>query len=128
VVSRVGHKSGEPDPREDNLDTRLEWWRADCQKYGVNEVLEAFEYFVKTYPQVAYGRPITNFLMAGGNGRLVYEVRQRKAGALTSAKTPASSRNSKAASPKSRLGEGNQQTRPELAPPPSDPAVQGRLR
>ena len=87
-----------PHPREDNLDTRLEWWRADCQKYGVNELLEAFEYFLKTYPQVAYGRPITTFLMAGSNGRLVYEVRQRKAGTSNSARTPGGTGN-KDASP-----------------------------
>lgn len=69
-----------PHAGEKNLKHRLKMWCWQCQKYGVRDVLQAFEYFLKWYPRLTtlYEMPITNFLLAGQDGGLIREMHQRK--------------------------------------------------
>jgi len=73
-----------PHPGEHNLKNRRETWHSRCKVYGVHDVLQAFEYFLKTYPHLAnqFGQPITTFLSMGReDDSLIKEMRTRQAGA-----------------------------------------------
>jgi hypothetical protein len=69
-----------PHAGEKNLNHRLKMWCWQCQKYSVRDVLQAFQYFLKWYPQLTalYEMPITHFLLANQDGGLIREMRQRK--------------------------------------------------
>jgi len=59
----------------------LDSWLLDCNEDNARDVLEAFEYFLKTYPGIARmsGRPITNFYFTGrGVKGFIEEMRQAK--------------------------------------------------
>jgi hypothetical protein len=56
-------------------------WLLECKEHGVCEVLEAFEYYLKTYPNFArsMGRPFTNFFLPGLDVKtLLEQMRQAK--------------------------------------------------
>jgi len=76
-----------PHPGEKDLDQTRDMWCSHCRDYSANEVLQAFEYFLKAYPNLAasFGRPITNFWLTGWDGSLIKEMQQGKPGTLASA-------------------------------------------
>jgi hypothetical protein len=78
--------SARPPKREEQI--LLQWWTAECQRHGTENVLKAFEYFLKTYPHIAaaYGGTIWNFSgMGQGVGGLIKQMRQPKTNATKAA-------------------------------------------
>jgi DNA-binding PadR family transcriptional regulator len=78
--------SAHPRKREEQI--LLEWWTAECQRHGTENVLKAFEYFLKTYPHIAaaYGGTIWNFsCMGSGVEGIIKEMPQGNANATKAA-------------------------------------------
>jgi len=75
-------------PRKSIEQTLLEWWTAECQMHATENVLKAFEYFLKTYPHIAaaYGGPMWNFSCKGaGVQGIIKDMQQRMANATKAA-------------------------------------------
>ncbi|HVN82233.1 MAG TPA: hypothetical protein VMW38_24830 [Terriglobia bacterium] len=76
-----------PHPGEKDLIKAFEMWCSHCRDYIAQDVLQAFQYFLKAYPNLAasFGQPITNFWLTGRDGSLIKEMQRGKSGTVTSA-------------------------------------------